>query len=127
MIKIKFQNFKRLSIFFFISENEDLSILQRNLKKVFNYYLKIDPNPPKHLNVDYSRRMLSVEGLLKFCYNYNIIDRFLKRKSLAQILSNFGDYLRFDHFLASFLNNSEVFKINGRRYVSLYRNNNSNK
>ena len=42
---------------------------------------------------------LSMEGVLKFLYNYSIIDRFVRRKALALILNSFKDYVDFNQFM----------------------------
>ena len=42
---------------------------------------------------------LSMEGVLKFLYNYSIIDRFVRRKALSLILNSFKDYVDFNQFM----------------------------
>lgn len=57
-----------------------------------------EPNlsPREGVSDDY---YLSMEGVLKFLYNYSIIDRFVRRKALALILDSFKDYVDFSQFL----------------------------
>jgi hypothetical protein len=56
----------------------------------------VSPEEPKNTAENY---YLSMEGVLKFLYNYSIIDRFVRRKALALILNSFKDYLDFAQFL----------------------------
>lgn len=42
---------------------------------------------------------LSLEGVLKFMYNFSVIDRFVRRKSLALILDGFQNQVDFSQFL----------------------------
>lgn len=53
---------------------------------------------PKY-NLEYRKDKLSMVGVLQFCYNYNIIDRFVMRKDIAQILNQYRDPLDFDSFV----------------------------
>ena len=62
------------------SENGELSPRSQNKKPRDQYYL-------------------SMEGVLKFLYNFSIIDRFVRRKALAIILDGFKDYVDFSDFM----------------------------
>lgn len=75
--------------------------LQKNLETVFEYYCRIDPSPPKLKNLP-EEEILSLNGVLKFCYNYSIIDRFVQRKVLSRILNQYSEkgYLNFNEFLS---------------------------
>lgn len=92
-----------------------METLQYNLRKVFIFYCNNDPNKKKVLKKKKLRPLgelppsprqegaddyyLSMEGVLKFLYNYSIIDRFVRRKALALILNTFKDYLDFAQFM----------------------------
>ena len=103
-----------------IREHE-LEVLQNNLHRIFVFYCNNDPTKKKSAkqipkvgssaklgnegsvktlksarNEEYT---LSMEGLLKFLYNYSVIDRFVRRKSLALILNGFPDKLDYSQFL----------------------------
>lgn len=97
----------------------DLEALQTNLHRVFVFYCNNDPvkkkgkavatksavklgvqeitQAPKSARKE--SQMLSMEGLLKFLYNYSVIDRFVRRKSLALILNGFPDFMDYSQFL----------------------------
>jgi len=99
------------------SREFELQNLQHNLFRVFVFYSNNDPMrkkvltnkpQPKQLEGDAADHppdlkakdyYLSMEGVLKFLYNYSIIDRFVRRKSLALILNSFKDYVDFSQFM----------------------------
>ena len=66
---------------------------------------KTQPKLPEQLGAEPSPATkpkdyyLSMEGVLKFLYNYSIIDRFVRRKALALILNSFKDYVDFSQFM----------------------------
>ena len=69
--------------------------MKKNLQKVFDYYSKYDPDPPKKS----VGKVLSIIALLKFCYNYSIVDRYVKRKVLARVINSYGPFLNFTTFI----------------------------
>lgn len=52
-----------------------------------------------HIQGDKANYYLSLEGVLKFLYNFSIVDKYIKRKTLALILNGFKDYVDFKGFL----------------------------
>lgn len=102
----------------FIREH-DLEVLQNNLHRIFIFYCNNDPVKKKGKSAQIKSKgklptedsiatlkstkqedyILSMEGLLKFLYNYSVIDRFVRRKALALILNGFPDFMNFSQFL----------------------------
>lgn len=73
------------------------------MHKLFLFYCNNDPvktrNQSGRAQSSSGSENLSLEGVLKFMYNYDIIDRFVKRKSLATILDSFGSRVGFSQFM----------------------------
>jgi len=84
---------------------EDLGVYENNLKIIFDYYQKNDPQPTNR------KKTISILAVLRFCYNYTIIDRYVDRKELAILMNDFGDVFSFAKFI-NFLKrlSSEMYK-----------------
>ena len=104
---------------FALISDAGLETLQFNLRKVFSFYatndhkLRPQSTSPRKKEVKAHPQFsddeyLSMEGVLKFLYNYSIIDRFVRRKALALIMNNFKDYFNFSQFLVRFFNKASA-------------------